>query len=543
MIPSYSLELAGVDPSRVRVRQEQEGHRHRFVIRLPEGLVTAGLRLHLQIKLDARVLRWRNFDYKWVNAEQVRMAGSWSPKILELEGDWRMVAGETHGTWRYDPRQAQELTWILADPLQQPRLHYDANDHPLLSTCSPARNEWVCTFLFTRSAVPEFSRSRIPFSAILNISDHCDFDSPVLLERQRRFLRRLGLNITKGVFLFHHSKRPWNVSMERQADLLRDWAKDGHELCYHSLSQSTRASRSEWEDDFDRFVTESGSWTTWIDHGFQPYNLSRIPAAAPELIDWARGMRRAGVRLLWNYLDAGQSGPGRINQLNPKHFSLSAYRKTLMQQFSQSGVFELLRSYNLFFCGVRAQKRYQQLAAWLRKKAWRQSWRIWPRLLAGSFRLLAQLLRVVFFGSGRLRLPEWQKMTPILFEVGLGGQRFWLFQTVEVHDFAATFSQDNLNVLMGEAGVCLAHTYLADTDRRKSGRLFADNKGHVMPGAKAALERLSLAVAEEKIWMPTLQELRQQAELLAGLRFVLDERGQVVALGGDGGELPPIRYV
>ena len=142
------------------------------------------------------------------------------------------VAGETHGTVLIPSGAGVDR--ILADPAATAFALMPTT--PLAQHLLPARNEWVCTFYSPARQFPNSVGSRIPFSAILNISDHCDFDSPVLLSDNVVFCA-IGLNIIRGLFV--SSDKSLECIDGRQADLLRDWAKDGHELCYHSLSQST----------------------------------------------------------------------------------------------------------------------------------------------------------------------------------------------------------------------------------------------------------------------------------------------------------------
>ena len=83
-----------------------------------------------------------------------------------------------------------------------------------------------------------------------------------------------GISITKGFFLNHFSKRSDNASWQNESDEFKKWVADGHELAYHSLSQSIK-SKEESVTDFVNFKSVANT-VTWIDHGYQPYNFSLI---------------------------------------------------------------------------------------------------------------------------------------------------------------------------------------------------------------------------------------------------------------------------
>ena len=79
--------------------------------------------------------------------------------------------------------------------------------------------------------------------------------------------------MTKGFFLHHYSKRADNASYENDQAELQLWLSDGHELAYHSLSQSLKKEEEAFAD-FYQFTPPFDQCPTWIDHGYQPYNFS-----------------------------------------------------------------------------------------------------------------------------------------------------------------------------------------------------------------------------------------------------------------------------
>ncbi|GAO28530.1 hypothetical protein [Geofilum rubicundum] len=515
-------------------------YKRRFVLKNATGVITE---LNAVVEFDAPIVSWRNHDYTWVDASRQRMAHFHSPKALLLKNGHKVVAGETHGLWVFDPKHPKRLKWVMADSWLTPLFRYDEKD--VMHFTQPdliLENPLTFTFLFTTGKIPEFSRSRIPFSAILNFSDHCDFDSLELMERQRALFKKCQVRISKGAFLFHFSKRAFNVSLERQGDELQRWEADGHELCYHSLSQSIRP-ENQWQKDFEAFENDGPRWPTWIDHAFQPYNLTKMASSGYKVADWAHRMHRAGVRYLWNYLDGGHSGRGVINQLDVGQFSLRTYIRTALKIKSLASLTGLLRTYILYFSDEQAKKSYSQLVNNLRRKLWKKG----PGGMWGLARGLAflggRLFSLLVDSVKKEVLPAWQKYGTTFFSAHLGGSRFWFFQTVEVHDFISTFSAENLKLLTESSGICLAHTYFADDDPQKPGRVFLNKRGGWMPGIEDTFQRIGDAAEKGELWLASVAEIAEFFDSFQYLRFDVDERGNIHPIVEKGGQDLVVRYV
>ena len=108
--------------------------------------------------------------------------------------------------------------------------------------------------------------------------------------------------------------------------------------------------------DLEQFANRGLACTTWIDHGFQPYNHSRFSTSGISEKEWTKWVEAAGVSVLWNYLDCGTSGAGMINQIDPEAFSLSSYVKQFRSKPNLSSLANLLRSYILYFGTKKAGK-------------------------------------------------------------------------------------------------------------------------------------------------------------------------------------------
>lgn len=542
MIRSYKLHIKGHGTEQACLQESASPFKKSYQLFFGEACGAIN-KLKVTFEFLSPIVLWRNHDYSWVDVTRRRVANFHSPKALMLKNGEKVVAGETNGLWEFDPKQPKRLTWVIADKWLSPMFGYDEEDKKnFVNPGFVPEGPLTFTLLFTRGKIPEFSRSRLPFTAILNFSDHCDFDSLKLMELQRSLFKKCQVRVSKGAFLFHHSKRAYNVSVERNAREIQLWHADGHELCYHSLTQSIRPDKG-WQADFEAFEKGGHQWPTWIDHAFQPYNLTKMASSGYDQEDWARRMQTAGVRHLWNYLDAGHSGRGIINQLDARHFSLRSYVNKALNEKSLAALAGLLRTYILYFRGESSKQSYSRLVNNLRKALWKKSAMGAWGLACGLLFLLGQFFRMLIDAGKKEVLPAWQKYAATFFPVRLGKNQFWVFQTVEVHDFINTFSEKNLQLLTESSGICLAHTYFADTDLQKQGRMFFNKAGEWMPGIEETFQRVGEAAAKGELWLATIAEIAEYFDTFRLLHFDVDERGNIQHYMEEGGLAIEVRYV
>ena len=142
-----------------------------------------------------------------------------------------------------------------------PFLQYNSDNTKVFLENFKFKSDLFLKLLFTKKKVPEFSRSKIPFVATFCFTDHCDFDSLLLIQKQRELFKELNIKTTKGFFLKHFSKRKNNISFENEESELKKWNEDGHELAYHSLTQSIR-NRKEAIREFKNFIPPQKNITT-----------------------------------------------------------------------------------------------------------------------------------------------------------------------------------------------------------------------------------------------------------------------------------------
>ena len=228
-------------------------------------------RIDIVFKED--IALFRNHDYTWVPISKSRIAGTFSTKAIQFKSGIYMQPSWGHFVWEISPDNPKKITCHLNSQLVNPITNYESDANSKKISASAQFNTIKnYQLLFSKNGIVELSRSKIPFVATACFTDHCDFDTLESLKKQRAFFKDKNIKVTKGFFLNHFSKRADNASWENDSEELQKWISDGHELCYHSLSQSIK-SKQESENDFFSF-SPPVPINTWIDHGYQPYNLS-----------------------------------------------------------------------------------------------------------------------------------------------------------------------------------------------------------------------------------------------------------------------------
>src|SRR5690606_15613903 len=227
----------------------------------------------LKFTFSQPIISLRDHDYSWKKPYENYNAGMFVPKLLKLRNNHYVQANQGTGSWRLDMEEDNVLYWCFNNVNQTPITQYTGdNNSRIIKSLTEDIVLSKLSLLISKFSSLEYSRSIIPFSGIICFTDHCDFDTLESLQTTREFFSKLGIKTTKGFFLNQFSKRANNASYQNNKEELQKWLKDGHEMAYHSLTQSLR-SQSEAFNEFETFQPEF-SCNTWIDHGYQPYNLS-----------------------------------------------------------------------------------------------------------------------------------------------------------------------------------------------------------------------------------------------------------------------------
>ncbi|MGB5929635.1 MAG: hypothetical protein WBH03_15750, partial [Cyclobacteriaceae bacterium] len=455
-------------------------------------------RLAFCIEFVQPIVALRSASYQWAdlarNSELI--ANEHSPKILVLADGTHVVSAQNTGLWQLSGKKSNVLTWVLKDIHLTPLFQFsEKGAHRFKKTF--LTHGYNLKLLFSSHAVPEFSRSSIPFTPIVCFTDHCDFDTETDLEKQLAFFNQHGIRVTKGFFLNHYSKRADNASFEREPGQVSAFADSHHELAYHSLTQSIR-SKEDAKEEFARFSSPvSPPLSTWIDHGKQPYNYTRIGTSPLTENEWADAVYSKGIRYLWNYLDAGQAKNGCLNQLNPDHFTIAR-----LQANNKTGLFFLFRTILFYHGGEKEVENYKSIAGRLKQVMQKKKAGQIPRISKDLFSTLGFVLSHLTDSKKRHRPFRWAKYAPYIFRHTVGGREFFFFQTAEVTDFESVFSPRNIDLLIEEKGAITVHCYFSSPLSYQKGRLFAN--GEVSEKNRENFAYLGEKVRNKEVWNPTL---------------------------------------
>lgn len=471
-----------------------------------------------EIVLSQPALAFRNHDHTWVDVLSTRYAGELSPKILKLADGLFLSANITGGTWVVE-EQGRKLIWHFRDVASRPLTSFVGPKHEKEIVPASFSHIKDAAVIVAGSAV-EFSRSEIPFSAIACFTDHCDYDTAETLPLQRELFREAGVTVTKGFFPDHYSKRADNASFEHDSEELLRWRQDGHELAYHSLSQSI-LEMSDALSRFEDFAPPIPSVTTYIDHGYQPYNASLYRNSGWSDSHYAELLAGKTIDLLWNYIDCGTAGHGIINQMNPGDFNVRTFFRSTSGMAMKKRLQMLIRNGAFHHFGDKKTISAYMSVASQAKQAVRQRN---SALLFGAAGSGVHLMKraTSLFGNSR-RPYQLAKYAPVVFSTVMGNRKLRVFQTIEMTDFKSGLCSDNLHKLVRERGLFIAHTYFAAPFDYHHGRMISD--GGVNAEVRQNFLNLGELIRNGEIWNPTVSALANHLIRFEDIRIDIDTDG------------------
>lgn len=463
----------------------------------------------IEITFKEAITEFRDHDYTWKKGKEYYIANEFSPKIIKLESGQIVQSNITAGIWEVDPKKKTILLWRFNPDCATPIANYLGNENKKVLSAAKQKFSFVemPALLFPKKEAIEVSRSKKPFTAIVCFTDHCDFDIAENLVLQREFFREHQIKVTKGFFLNHFSKRDNNASFQNQKEELSKWNDDGHELCYHSLSQSIKTDDESFAD-FEHFVPPLPNIKVWIDHGFQPYNFSLLKNKQFSEKEFEDILHEKQINTLWNYIDSGTATHGVINQFNSKHFTLSSFLKGNKDLGLIKKTQLLIK--NIVFHYYNQEDsilRYKYTASRFKKVFFQRDAKSFFPLIKDLFTLGVSVFSVLLFWNTKKKEPfKLAKYSPVLFKHIIGTRKFYIFQTLEILDFKKSLSQENINALIHEKGAFIAHTYFSVPMEYHNGRLLS-TPTTINKQVSENFKYLGNKIKNNQIWNPTLTEL------------------------------------
>lgn len=487
------------------------------------------LSFDIEITFTHPITAFRNHDYKWVDVNQNRIANSFSPKIIQLKNGFFVQANVNLGIWEIDVKRSNVLLWRFNPEFAHPITQYsgEINTKKIIPAQSKPHFKEPPALLFSESNAVELSRSPFPFSAIACFTDHCDYDTLENLRIQREFFAQIKLNTTKGFFAHHFSKRNDNASYENDAAELQLWEKDQHEMCYHSLTQSIRK-KEEAIAEFEQFQPPFQNARVWIDHGFQPYNFTFFENNSISKSQYESVLSAKGINVLWNYIDAGNATVGTINQLNPGQFTLNNYYQSIRNLPFLKRLVLLVKNIIFHYDNDEFRVRnYIDALAFAKAVVNKKKISAVFGFVKNTIPLAILLLKVFFnWNKAKNTTFKMAKYSPIFFRHQIFEKVFYIFQTIEMVDFERALCKQNIDSLVEQSGLFIAHTYFSVNMNHYSGKLINSDQS-LNSEVVANFNYLAEKIQQKSIWNPTLSELLQHYENFQDVVFDVDEKGSV----------------
>ena len=487
----------------------------------------------VEITFQDPIEKIRNFDYQWIDADNDFIATNLVPKIIKLSNGFFVQPNSTVGVWEFNKKYKNKISWKFNHPDASALSVYKQiskrkfTSHKIAIPTASQKSIEKLALLFSKEGAVEWSRSKIPFSAVACFTDHCDFDTLENLELQRNLLKDSCVKITKGFFLHHFSKREDGVSWQNNAEYLKKWQEDGHELAYHSLSQSIK-SNEESATDFLNFKPVENV-VTWIDHGYQLYNFSLIENS--KIVDkesYFEKLESSKITTIWNYTDLGVSTTGVINQLNPTHFTLNNYWKGIkgasffnkIQRFLKNVFYHYYADNNLI-------GHYKLVSHNFKNIIFNHKLREIPELINNSSSVVTPVLKIILFWNryknGTYRFAKYNS---VVFPYVENEKRFIVFQTIDMLDLSQSLAPKNIDLLLKEKGLFIGHTYFSVPMKYHTGRMFI-KENTIDENVADNFKYLGNKIKNDEIWNPTLNELTLFLSKFEDLLLDIDSQGKI----------------
>lgn len=511
-------------------QMEVGADRNKIVINLGQILVPNN-QYDILITFDNEITHFRNHDYTWVDISTDRIANEFSAKLIKFADGTYVQPNILCGIWEVNRNNPKVLLWRFNPENAATLTTYIGNENRKIVI--PAHQVYNfdtnLSLLISKNSGIEFSRSPIPFSAIACFTDHCDYDTIASLKLQREFFKKVGIIVTKGFFLNHFSKRNDNASFQNDAAELLKWKEDGHELAYHSLSQSIKPLDTSLSD-FATF-TPPFDVPTYIDHGYQPYNFSLFQFYGINEKDYEQTIVSKNIRTLWNYTDSGTAALGVINQLNPQHFTLASFAKGNRNLTLSTRISLMIKNIMFHYYGdEKIILAYKGTAGSFKKIFYQKQLKSVVPFFRNFLNLTLPILKVFVTWSKSKRKPyKLAYYSPLIFRHKINEVEVHVFQTLEMVDFRKSLHPTNIDKLIAESGVFIAHTYFSAPMSYHTGKMFS-NPDIVDQVVAENFKYLGNKIESQKLWNPTFDQLDAFLSNFKNAILDIDAAGNVFVL-------------
>ena len=131
------------------------------------------------------------------------------------------------------------------------------------------------------------------------------------------------------------------------------------------------------------------------------------------------------------------------------------------------------------------------------------------------------------WNSAKKSIFKAAKYSPIFFKHKINKKNFTLFQTIEMVDFKLALAPTNIDDLINESGLFIAHTYFSVNSNKYSGRLL-NLDITLNENVVSNFDYLAQRIEDKSIWNPTLSELITYYNKYQNTYFDMDKNGVIV---------------
>ena len=153
--------------------------------------------------------------------------------------------------------------------------------------------------------------------------------------------------------------------------------------------------------------------------------------------------------------------------------------------------------------------------------------------LVNGLKLLRLFIPIgLFWRNRKNNVYPLAKYAPVIFNQEVSGKTFTVFQTLEMIDFKLGLCPNNIDLLIKEHGLFIAHTYFSAPMNYHQGKLFG-KVGEIDTQVEKNFAYLSQKIKSQAIWNPTLTELIDYLKHFENVIFDCDAEGNLIVLNQD----------
>lgn len=337
------------------------------------------------------------------------------------------------------------------------------------------------------------------------LTDHPDWDSVEKSSALHRLFAVNGIRITKAVFPASDLGWDYGPGMDSHeySAVIDRWWEAGNEIAYHGLG-SGRDAPASLDDCIGRLAAlDRYRPRTWIDHGRGDYLFVR-QATLPGGASLLKHLSERGVHNYWSYADPWQNPASDLRIWHSRRAGDAvADFLTLTRRRGPTGPRQFAYLGSIAVKNLTGDEQYRRVLS----RPWACS--EWTDLVRSS-RLLRELRRDPLYLYSRSG-DFWPGSEA----------RDLVFDTMLLNHVSLQLSPSNVERLVHDNGLLVAHTYLADTDPRGGRNCFcAQEPPRILGQFQENVQHMSMLQSRGDLVTTPLRDLREALSQYAQTRII-----------------------